>query len=90
MTLPDERIEQWSISGKRWLMEPGGRMSDLKAEEVLCVASEQIGSFIRDQASSRTLTPLVRRLNEDLLGDDIAASELAARPLCHLGFVVRA
>ena len=71
-------------------MEPGGRMSDLKAEDVLCVASEQIGSFIRDQASSRTLTPLVRRLNEDLLGDDIAASELAARALRHLGFVVRA
>lgn len=61
-----------------------------KPEEVLAVTSDQIASFIRDQASSRTLTPLVQRLNADLMSGDLAASELAARALRHMGFVERA
>lgn len=64
----------------------GGCMQTPSAEDVLAVASEQIASFMRDQASSRTLTRLVRHLNAELLGDDLDARERAARALRHMGF----
>ncbi|MDG4649899.1 hypothetical protein P6F26_15745 [Roseibacterium sp. SDUM158017] len=62
-------------------------MHRIEPEEILAISSESIGAFIRDQASSRNLSPLVRKLNADLMGGDATASDMAARALRHLGFV---
>ncbi|MGP1357824.1 hypothetical protein [Roseicyclus sp.] len=56
-------------------------------EDILAISSERVAAFIRDQASTRSLSPLVRKLNADLMGEDPSASELAAKALRHLGFV---
>jgi hypothetical protein len=53
----------------------------------LSISSDSVASFIRDQASSRSLSPLMRKLNNDLMGGDPSASALAARALKHLGFL---
>ncbi|MCU4651265.1 hypothetical protein N8I71_00355 [Roseibacterium sp. SDUM158016] len=65
-------------------------MERLEPEEILAISSDKIGSFIRAQASARSLSPLVRKLNDDLMGADPSASEIAARALRHLGFIDRA
>ncbi|MBY4894847.1 hypothetical protein KUL25_18980 [Rhodobacteraceae bacterium N5(2021)] len=55
-------------------------------EEILSIDREKIAAFIQDQASAKTLSPLVKQLNELLIAGDEAASHLAARALRHLGF----
>jgi hypothetical protein len=65
-------------------------MVRIQPEEILAISSESVAAFIRDQASSRSLTPLVRKLNADLMSEDPTASEMAARALRHLGFIERA
>ena len=62
-------------------------MERIEPEEILAISSESVASFIREQASTRSLSPLMRRLNKDLMGSDPSASDLAARALRHLGFV---
>jgi hypothetical protein len=62
-------------------------MDRIEPEEILAISSERIGMFIRDRASTKSLSPLVRKLNADLLGGDPTASEMAARALRHMGFV---
>ncbi len=64
-------------------------MDRIEPEEILAISADSIAAFIRDQASSRRLTPLVRKLNADLMGADPSASEMAARALRHMGFVER-
>jgi hypothetical protein len=68
----------------------GTSMMRIEPEEILAISSERVAAFIRDQASSRNLTPIVRKLNADLMSEDSTASEMAARALRHLGFVERA
>jgi hypothetical protein len=64
-------------------------MDRIEPEEILAISSDSIGAFIREQASCRRLTPLVRKLNADLMSPDPSASEMAARALRHMGFVER-
>jgi hypothetical protein len=62
-------------------------MDRIEPEDILSISSDSVASFIRDQASSRSLSPLMRKLNNDLMGGDPSASALAARALKHLGFL---
>ena len=55
-------------------------------EDILSIDREEIAGFIQDQASAKTLSPLVRQLNEVLISGDEVASHLAAQALRHLGF----
>jgi hypothetical protein len=64
-------------------------MDRIGPEDILAMSTENVASFIREQASARSLSPLMRKLNKDLMGGDPSASELAARALRHLGFVDR-
>lgn len=57
------------------------------SEDILSLGRDQIAAFIQDQASARTLSDLVKRLNEELMVGDATAQDLAARALRHLGFV---
>jgi hypothetical protein len=58
-------------------------------EDILTISSDRVGSFIREQVEARNLSPLMQRLNRDLLGKDPTARAMAARALKHLGFVDR-
>ena len=58
-----------------------------ESEDVLAISSDHVGAFIREKVDDRSLSPLVRKLNRDLMGDDPTASAMAARALRHLGFV---
>jgi hypothetical protein len=62
-------------------------MSVYRSDDILAIAKESVAAFIRDQASSRTLSPLIRSLNDELLRGDEIAREKAAKALSHLGFV---
>jgi hypothetical protein len=62
-------------------------MTTTDPEGILAIPSDRIGAFIRKLADARRLSPLMKRLNADLLGDDPSSSALAARALRHLGFV---
>lgn len=56
------------------------------SQDILALTRDQVGAFIQDMTSERTLSQLVMRLNEELLAGDAAARDLAARALRHLGF----
>jgi hypothetical protein len=62
-------------------------MERLDPEFILAISPDGVASFIREQAETRNLSPLMKRLNADLLGQDPTASAMAARALRHLGFV---
>lgn len=62
-------------------------MERMEPEFILAISSDRVASFIRQQAEARRLSPLMKRLNADLLGQDPAARATAARALRHLGFV---
>lgn len=62
-------------------------MDRLDPEVILAVPSENVARFIREQTGARRLSPLVRKLNRDLMSDDPCARAKAARALRHLGFV---
>jgi hypothetical protein len=62
-------------------------MDRIDPEDILAISSDGVPSFIREQATARCLSPLMRKLNDDLMGGDPSASELAARALRHLGFI---
>ena len=64
-------------------------MDRIQPEDILALSSDSVATFIQEQANMRGLSPLMRRLNDDLMGGDPTASELAARALQHLGFVER-
>jgi hypothetical protein len=64
-------------------------MDRIEPEEILAISTDGVAAFIREQASSRSLSPLMRRLNSDLMGRDPSASQLAERALRHLGFIDR-
>ncbi len=61
-------------------------MSTPSPTEILQVSNEQIAAFIQRHASEKTLSEMVKRLNDDLIRGDESASEMAARALSHLGF----
>lgn len=62
-------------------------MDRLDPEVILAVPPDNVARFIREQTDARRLSPLVRRLNRDLLSGDPSARAMAARALRHLGFV---
>ncbi len=61
-------------------------MSVPNASEVLALSADNIAEFIQEQTSAKTLSQLMRRLNDDLLAGDETASDMAAKALSHLGF----
>lgn len=56
-------------------------------DEILSIEGDHVAAFIKKHADARTLSTVVKRLNADLLADDRAASQMAAKALHHLGFV---
>ncbi|MEJ6390730.1 hypothetical protein [Gymnodinialimonas ulvae] len=58
-----------------------------KSQEILSLRRDQVAAFIQDQTSARTLSDVIRQLNDDLIAGDAAAREQAAQALQHLGFV---
>ncbi|MEJ6393696.1 hypothetical protein V8J82_10540 [Gymnodinialimonas sp. 2305UL16-5] len=56
-------------------------------EDILSVEADAVPAFIQSHATAKTLTELVKHLNDDLIGGDETASEMASRALHHLGFV---
>lgn len=67
----------------------GSCMDTIEPEEILRISRDSIPAFIREKAGSRSLSPLMKRLNHDLLSRDRSASELAAQAIRHLGFAER-
>ncbi|MBF9043453.1 hypothetical protein HKCCE4037_08950 [Rhodobacterales bacterium HKCCE4037] len=61
-------------------------MSTPSPKEILQIDGDRIADFIQFHASQRTLSGLVKCLNDDLMGGDERASDMAARALSHLGF----
>lgn len=55
-------------------------------EDILSIDRAKIAEFIQDQAAAKTLSALVKHLNEVLIAGDEAASQMAGRALRHLGF----
>lgn len=64
-------------------------MDRIEPEDILSMTSEGVALFIRERASARSLSPLMRKLNDDLMGKDPSASEMAERALRHMGFLDR-
>lgn len=74
-------------SNGRYGDDRGTFMESIEPQEILALSSDGVAGFIREQASARRLSPLMQKLNADLMGSDPSASELAAQALRHLGFV---
>jgi hypothetical protein len=58
--------------------------------EILQIDADRVSEFIQMHTNEKTLSHLVKRLNEDLIAGDETASEMAARALSHLGFAENA
>jgi hypothetical protein len=58
--------------------------------DILAVAPHKVPDFIRSQADARTLSRLVKRLNNEFLNGDGDARDMAAAALSHLGFMDQA
>ena len=56
-------------------------------KDILSVDTDSVADFIQHHAAARTLTPMVKRLNDSLMCDEPTARQLAAQALHHLGFV---
>ena len=56
------------------------------ADDILSLSDETIPSFILTHAQDRTLSKIMRKLNQDMLGPDSAARDMAARAIARLGF----
>lgn len=57
-----------------------------KPEDILSMPADDIVAFIRSHTQAKTLSHMVRRLNNDLIDGDDASKVLAAKALHHLGF----
>lgn len=55
-------------------------------QDILSIRSDQIAAFIQEHTAQKTLSTLVKQLNDMLMYGDEAARHLAARALRHLGF----
>jgi len=62
-------------------------LSTPSPEEILSVTSDNIPAFIQRHADAKTLSEIVKRLNQDLMMGDETVSGVAARALHHMGFV---
>lgn len=58
-------------------------------EDILSVEADHIADFIKEHAGSRTLSRMVRGLNDTLMSGEPTAREMAAQALRHLGFIER-
>ncbi|MBL4628074.1 MAG: hypothetical protein JKY00_08565 [Roseicyclus sp.] len=58
----------------------------LRSEDILSMDRDHVAAFIKEQTSAKTLSVLVRRLNEELLEGDETVRQIASRALQHLGF----
>lgn len=58
------------------------------ADDILALSADHVADFIQSQTQSKTLSMVMRRLNDDLLRGDQSASEMAEKALSHLGFRV--
>jgi hypothetical protein len=59
------------------------------SEEILSVSPDGVAEFIMKHAGDKTLSRIVQRLNSDLLEGNESASQMAARALDHLGFMIQ-
>jgi hypothetical protein len=61
-------------------------MTKMIAETVLAVAPEGMAEFIQQQATTRSLSKMIKALNRDLTDGDARLRDQAAAALRHLGF----
>jgi hypothetical protein len=64
-------------------------MTTPSPEDILSVDADRIGEFIQHHAGERTLSHMVKRLNDTLLDGEPTKRRRAADALKHLGFVER-
>jgi hypothetical protein len=62
-------------------------MDRFDPEDILAISTDGVAVLHPGKGQRRSLSPLMRKLNDDLMGGDPSASELAARALRHLGFI---
>ncbi|QBY01523.1 hypothetical protein E2K80_12975 [Rhodophyticola sp. CCM32] len=55
-------------------------------EDIVALSSEHVAQFITDQSSSKTLSVLMKHLNEQLMSPDAPTRETARQALNRLGF----
>ena len=55
------------------------------AQTILALSAEEVSSFVKEQASSRKLSELMKALNDAALKGD----EIAQRAIEHMGFVLQ-
>lgn len=55
------------------------------AQTILALSAEEVSSFVKEQASSRKLSGLMRALNDAALKGD----KIAQRAIEHMGFVLQ-
>ena len=60
-----------------------------KTTDILCLHSDHIGQFLKDQMRAKMLTKMMKQLNNDLLSNDATARDMARRALDHLGFAAQ-
>lgn len=64
----------------------GDYMAVPNATDILALRAEHVADFIHEQTSAKTLSVVMKQLNEDLLRGDETASSMAEKALNHLGF----
>lgn len=57
------------------------------AETILSLSEGEVPEFVMRRAHERTLTPIMRALNSDLLSDDTTRRSRADRAIQKLGFI---
>ncbi len=57
------------------------------AEDILSIEMDRVPGFIQEHTAAKTLSDLMRRLNEQMMTGDARARRMAERALEHLGFV---
>ncbi|MEM1272867.1 MAG: hypothetical protein AAGF88_03565 [Pseudomonadota bacterium] len=62
-------------------------MTTAEANDILEMSPESLGSFLMEHRRRKTLSSLVRRLNESMLGDDSEAQSRAEAVLERIGLL---
>lgn len=64
-------------------------MSVPNSDDILDLAPDAVPGFIQHHAAKKTLSRMIKRLNEDVLGGDAVARERAEQALDHLGLLIQ-
>ncbi len=57
------------------------------AEDILSIEMDRVPGFIQEHTAAKTLSDLIRRLNDQMIDGDAMSRRMAEQALEHLGFV---